>query len=167
MPPAPKPTRAPKGKKKRQPKSRRQQVKARLVKLVADLVKWRDGYTCVQAETDGGRCWGVPTDGHVIVRDEYGTTFDLLNNHCQCQGHNQWHRFHFIDYENWFIGKFGNGAWIYLKDKARECEGEKSFSTTDLEELAEELQALWDNRPAVHDFTTLCRLGYYGWLLKG
>jgi hypothetical protein len=157
MKPCPKPVK--RGKKYVPPRAR---VKKELYTVMSLLVRWRDG-GCVQRNSGRGKCWGNMTDGHIIVRAEYGVTFDLMNNHCQCEGHQIWHRYHWTDYEDWFISEFGIVAWETLKCKARSCEGEKSVSTPDLEALLAHYKHLWDTRPAVYDRDALIRLGYFGW----
>lgn len=144
----------------------RQRVKKELYRVLSEIVRWRDGYKCVQAGTRRGRCYGAMTDGHIIVRADYGTTFDLLNNHCQCAGHNDWHRNHEVDYQDWFIGVFGEAAWAHLREKAIACQGEKSMTTPELEELLKRYQELWDNRPTTYDRQWLIDLGYYGEWMK-
>jgi hypothetical protein len=152
---------------KKQKKSRakyvppRPRVKKELYRVMSLIVRWRDG-GCVQAGKGRVMCWGVETDGHVIERADYGTTFDLLNNHDQCQGHNNWHRYHVIDYQDWFERTFGSAAWVHLKETAKACESEKSLSTVELEELLVKFTDLWENRPTVYDRKRLIELGYYG-----
>lgn len=161
MKPCPKPThRGSKGSKKHI--SPRARVKKELYKVLSEIVRWRDGYKCVQAGDGRVACWGVQTDGHLFERAEYGVTFDLLNNHDQCQGHNNWHRYHQTDYRRWFIGKFGRAAFDHLEQKALACEGEKSMSTVELQELLAHYKELWENRPTVYDEQWLIELGYYG-----
>lgn len=141
----------------------RTRVKRALYALVAKIVKWRDA-ECVQKNQGG--CYGAATDGHILVRDEYGTTFDLLNNHNQCQGHNNQHRFKPRFYYKWFQDTFGMDAWNHLCDEANKVQTEKSIPTQELEELLVKYRGLWDNRPAVYTRDDLIRLGYFGDWLK-
>lgn len=163
--PYPKPAPKPKGRRKKYI-APRPLVKKELYKIMSLIVRWRDG-GCVQAGQGRTKCWGGETDGHIIERADYGTTFDLLNNHCQCEGHNNWHRHHVIDYQDWFTKEFGFTAWEHLKETALACEGEKSMTTPELEDLLKYYQELWDNRPTTYNRAWLIELGYYGeWAKK-
>jgi hypothetical protein len=143
----------------------RERVKHELYALLSQIVRWRDG-GCVLRDTDGQRCYGFETDSHVYPRGEYGVTFDLLNNHDECQGHNNLHNSRPSIYNQWFKDTFGKAAWDYLTEKAAACEGEKSLSTQELQELLAEYQELWDNRPANYDRQQLIELGYFGSWMK-
>ena len=136
-------------------------------KLSRELCRWRDGGVCVEAEIDGGRCSSVIQWGHYIPRQispflvlAVGNTFD------QCSSHNNLHHHKDPTFGVWYASKFGADANKAIWQIQRLHTGTKGRQVWELEELREHYRYLLDNRPAVHDFATLCRLGYYGEWVK-
>ena len=147
--------------KKKPDKSGRSLAKHQLYEILSKLVRWRDG-GCVLKETDGQHCSGYDTDSHILPRGEYGVTFDLLNNHDGCQGHNKLHNSKPSIYYSWFWNTFGIEAWEHLNEKACYGKTEKSMTTDEIREMVKKYQELWDTRPASYTREDLIRLGYFG-----
>ena len=148
----PKPTREKRGKRK-QPKSERRQLEAKLDTLTSLIVRWRDG-ECVIC------CRKEPLDcGHLIKRGKRAIRWNLRNTNAQCKNCNYRHNYHPEIYTLWFVLTYGKDEYANLVGLS---ERGIEMTVPQLRVLLEHYQALWDNRPSVYDKAELVRLGYYG-----
>lgn len=96
--------------KARKPKTRRQILERDITNWTRFYVKARVDGQCFYAGTDGLRCSGYPTWGHIIRQKNHKRLkWDLKNLECECQTHNFIH-----DKEEGFFHVF----WIE-RDRAR------------------------------------------------
>jgi len=129
--------------------------------LCSDFVRRRDGYQCVLCGSHE-----QPQNGHVLVRGKWGTRWDLLNQHCQCSScnirHGKAQQAHY--YYNWFMGRWGMGAWEYLCEKAESRRDNKSWTVLELQDLLEHYEALYEKLQgmASYDNYELVMSGFYG-----
>lgn len=125
------------------------------------LVFWRDGGECVLRSFDGGHCDGVIQWGHLIPRSASAVLkFSIANTFCQCASHNLLHRYNPSIFFSWYAFRFGPDV-LYLLQKYG-CQSIKKFSPSYYEDEMNETLRLLENRPSVHDFGVLVRMGYYG-----
>jgi hypothetical protein len=129
----PKPTKAPKGK-KRKKKTERQLLEIRLDALVKEIVLQRDnGCVCPPPEHGHSR---VRQPGHLFTRGHESIKWDLYNVHEQCSSCNGRHVYHTKYYRWWFVDKFGEDELNRLDRDARQS---VKMSIDDLETLEYEL----------------------------
>jgi len=148
----PKPTREKRGKRK-QPKSERRQLEAKLDTLTSLIVRWRDECCVICGKIEFLDC------GHLIKRGKRAIRWNLKNTNGQCRGCNFKHNHYPEVYTLWFILTYGQDEYDKL---VRLSERGIEITVPELRALLERYQALWDNRPSVYDRAELVRLGYYG-----
>ena len=145
MPSAPKPTRPPKGK-KRKKKTPRQAIIRDLDKLCREIVMVRDTQSVPLVykealDAQGAIEYsvnhiGVPQWGHVITSAAKSTRWDLRNTHKQDASDNLLHEYYPEIYITWYIDTFGIESWKDLLSDSRKV---WKYSMDDLETLFIEL----------------------------
>jgi len=133
MPAAPKPTRPPKGK-KRKKKTERQKLEIELDHLVREIVFVRDNGCVTPAPENGHSSTRQP--GHLFKRTFESIKWDLYNVHEQCSSCNGRHVYHTNYYRWWFKDRFGDNEYNRLDRDARVS---IKMSLDDLETLFIEL----------------------------
>ncbi len=97
-------------------KAKRQTVINKIWKPFRLFILRRDRFRCVQCGR--GKDNGVVLQGgHLFSGHHDSTMFDEQAVNCQCQNCNKNHNTHPLPYWNWFIEKFGQAAFDYLKRK--------------------------------------------------
>ena len=192
MPPAPKPAKQPKGKKRQRVLVRysaddwrmmfRSDVEGSPEKVYGVGLKYISEHAALVdlidavcskmvVHRDGYQCVLCdsrvqPQNGHVLVRGLYGTRWALDNQFCQCAScnirHGKAQQAHY--YYNWYKAKFGEEHWLNLCARAEEKRDAKSWTVTELRTLLVEYEEMWERLQmmAVHDPASLRRMGYYG-----
>jgi len=105
----PKPTKEPKGK-KRKKKTPRQVLEKRLDDLVSTIVILRDGHCVCCGTSDGLTC------GHFVSRGKGAVRWDLQNCNCQCSGCNLRHNQYPQKYTRYIENHYGLGVLHRLQD---------------------------------------------------
>jgi len=159
MRPKPKPARAPKGKRKK-PKSERKLLEAELEAVIRELVWWRDGGKCIEADIDGARCGGPLQWGHYVTRHESRWMKLTIASFVQCRNHNGLHH-HNSQTMSAAVGGLLGLEWQATLDAERAAHRDGKVSLGVLRERIERYRALYDNCPATYNTKLLLQLGYY------
>ncbi len=152
MKPCPKP--------KRRKKTERQALEAELEKLIREIVWWRDGGKCIEADVDGIRCGGSIQWGHFTPRGQSKWLKFTLATFCQCRNHNALHD-KGSQTMALAVGKLLGLDWIERHEANRDSHRGCKIHEYDLQERLEEYRLLWEMRPSLHDTKTLIEGGYY------
>lgn len=134
-----------------------------LDRVCSELVRRRDGYQCVLC---GSR--QQPQNGHVLVRDLYGTRWHLKNQNCQCGACNILHgkRGQAHHYYAWFQAKWGMEEWSSLvaASELKNMAGGKAWTVPELQAMLTRYEALLERLKtlAVYDEAMLREIGAWG-----
>jgi 5-methylcytosine-specific restriction endonuclease McrA len=93
------------------------QIEAQLTNLVAQVVKWRDGWKC---QVCGKRLYGDEAHAHHVENKARGKVlrWDLLNLVTLCVKHHAWAHEHPADFETWFAGRFPD-RWDHIQEHGK------------------------------------------------
>jgi hypothetical protein len=138
MIPKPKPTKQPKGKKKRPPSERKILVK-QLDDLVSLIVRKRDGQ-CVTP----GNCYGFLTCSHYYKRENWGLRWNLENCNCQCSAHNRAHNYHEYAYSEYMCKHYGRDVFSELLAYERAYRAGPKWTIPQMIDLLAELKEVYD-----------------------
>jgi hypothetical protein len=120
----------------------RRDAEKRLESLDAQIVKLRDGFACVQGQSDGIVCEGLLDCGHLYPRSKFPAGKHLLENQfAQCRRHNTLHIRRPEYFINWHIKKVGQEAHDELHER---CTG-PSPSTAQLWAMVAERTAMLED----------------------
>lgn len=88
-------------------KSERKRLVARLDAVFSQYIRERDKRCCTKRSS----CSDVLQCGHLFTRASYATRWDERYAFAQCSSHNYLHESHPEIMTDWFIRKFGLGAY--------------------------------------------------------
>ena len=146
--------------KQKRTKSTRKQLEAQLEALIRQIVWWRDGGRCIEADIDGVRCGGGIQWGHFTPRRQSAWLKFTLATFCQCRNHNGLH-----DKGSQTMGlavdMLLGTEWHRQHEIERDAHRNAKITTSDLQDRLKFYQELWDNRPSVFAPEMLKELGYY------
>lgn len=93
------------------------QIEARLTTLVAQVVKWRDGWTCQVCRK---RLYGEEAHAHHVENKARGKVlrWDLLNLLTLCPRHHDWSHASPAEFAGWFAGRFPE-RWDHIQQQKR------------------------------------------------
>ena len=139
----------------------KQDVAQELEALIRQIVMWRDGNKCIEADIDGGRCGGAMQWGHFVPRSRSAWLSMTLATFRQCGNHNLLHRYNDPMMAAAVVKLLGP-KWLAAITAEQQAHSDGKVYLHDLSERLERYQELWDNRPAVYTVKTLLARGYYG-----
>lgn len=114
------------GKKPRKPS--RKSLRAKLDKLVSEIVRLRDGKCVLCGSTFHLQC------GHLFTRTNLSTRWDLGNCFAQCAGCNIRHEHDPWPFYKWYIGRYGQEAFDKLYEKHKTITPLKDYQLIELYE---------------------------------
>ena len=192
MPPAPKPTRAPKGKKRQRVYVRyedgscelcfRSEIGENAEKVYALGTKYIGEHAAlvglldtlasnIVRRRDGYKCVicggeEKPQCGHVFVRGKWGIRWDLDNLNCICGTCNYKDTLPAYShvYKDWYRWKFGEDKYIRLRARAEAQTQGKDWTVSELRILLERMEELYDRlcSMSLHDEAMMKEIGLYG-----
>ena len=136
----------------------------RLEARVRDLVLWRDGEKCIEADIDGSRCSQTLQWGHYWSRHQSAWLKLTLFTFVQCSAHNKLHYEGDQTMTAALTALFGDqwDWWIGMVNSERIAHAREIPRIDDLRVRLEVYDMLWEHRPRLHDVKSLIAAGYYG-----
>lgn len=148
------------------PKSKRQLYNEAMDHLCRLIVEWRDGCTCVIADS---KCSNIPNWGHVIPQGGCATlVHNLSNSFRQCSSHNKIHdKINPLIYSEWYRSRWGSLALEMLK-QAQVDNPIDTRTEMDLWNTLIELSDLYDMRYgfSVSSIEEKVEAGFYGPIIR-